>query len=205
MKKIILSWLLHHANRSTKAHAFYSIKDKVLSRYGECVGYDLQKIDGKKCRSCGGSGLHARYSNTYPYKAYDWDTCWHCFGGWYRLPIWVCLSRIRFGRYVFHRPLRRLNKVNNPWPEISKGLPLINGYIEHEESPIGWFALLMLYCIYDKPQCIDYFNNIKSDLYQRFRWRWLRFKRRIKTIFTWETVVVTKPSVIYFEDPDLPF
>src|SRR5687767_8378355 len=56
MIKWILSHLLHHANRETKMDEFYRIKDKILTKYGKVIGYDVQFIEGKKCKSCGGFG-----------------------------------------------------------------------------------------------------------------------------------------------------
>jgi len=66
MKNIIitvLSWLLHHANRSLNwgdKKYFYPIKNKILSKYGKYVKYGIQFIEGKKCYTCHGTGDYHR-------------------------------------------------------------------------------------------------------------------------------------------------
>ena len=201
MRTLILSWLLHHANRSGEYRSkFYPIKDRILKAYGKEIGYDIQHIPGKKCHSCGGTGQHARYSNTYPYKPYDWDDCWHCFGGWYKLPQWNCLARIRFGRYTFHKPIKREERVKNPWTEDKMGWkvmdrPVIKGYIDHTASWFSEWALLILFRIYDREAYQEYWPARKSWI----RWRWFRFKQRLN----WRSLIMSKPKLIireYYDD-----
>lgn len=151
MIKRILSYLLHHANRETKAEGFYKIKDKILSRYGTVVGYDVQFIEGKKCNSCGGLGYHNKYS--WPSgEVYDTADCYHCWGGWYKHPTWVLLQRIQFGKYIFHKPIQRERRLKNPFLKecgwrVSDGI--IEGYIEHSRTEFGRDALIILYLLYD--------------------------------------------------------
>jgi hypothetical protein len=164
MKQLILSWLLHHANRHTKSESFYKIKDEILTRYGKQVGYDIQHIPGKTCNSCGGRGQHPKYSNTPPYKIYDWADCYHCWGGWYKFPKWICLARIEFGTYIFHKPLKREEKINNPFTK----------------EELGW-DVTMFWTLWEQ---------FKQEL--RYKWRWR--KRRIMEVFTWRGMVLTKPQ-----------
>lgn len=213
MKRLVLSLLLHHANRcDDRRDEFYPIKSRILQRYGMEVGYDIQNIPGKKCYSCGGTGQHARCSMYPPYKAYDWDSCWHCIGGWYKLPQWICLARIRFGRYTFHRPLKREHKVKNPWTEEEMGWkvmdrPVIKGYIDHTESWFSEWALLIIFRIYDRKVYHAYWPELKG----RTRYRWSRFTQRLH----WKSLIISKPKLMiryYYDDQfshaaedDLPF
>lgn len=195
MKQFILSWLLHHANRHTKSESFYKIKDEVLTRYGKQIGYDIQHIPGKTCNSCGGKGQHPKYSNTPPYKIYDWADCYHCWGGWYKFPKWICLARIQFGRYTFHKPLKREERISNPFTKEEMGWevtsnPVIKGYIEHTASPISYYAFLLMFYLYNRPMFWTLWQQFKQEL--RYNWRWKI--RRIKEFFTWRGIVLTKPQ-----------
>lgn len=149
----ILSWLLHHANRCTKSPEYYAIKKTLLARYGSQVGYDIQHIAGKKCRTCGGTGTYTGY---HTYSGEPWhDTCGHCWWGWFKLPQWICLARITFGKYIFHMPLVRERCVENPFNVESLGWepsdrPIIEGYVEHNGSDYGHLAAGLLFLIYDR-------------------------------------------------------
>lgn len=143
MIKIFLSILLHHANRQSKAKDFYSIKDRLLNKYGTIVGYDLQFIEGKECYTCGGTGV---------FKGFDWctrrgwrDTCYNCGGsGFYKQHQYIILKRIRFGNYLFHLPMHRYYTK-----KTVEGLkPHINGYVDHAHSKFGESALIILFLLY---------------------------------------------------------
>jgi hypothetical protein len=217
MKRLLLSWLLHHANRHTKSESFYAIKDQILSKYGKHIGYDVQHIPGKKCNSCGGKGQHPKYSNRPPYNIYDWADCYRCWGGWYKFPKWICLARIQFGRYVFHKPLKREERVTNPFTTDEIGWtvtdrPVIKGYIEHTKTWFSYPAFLIMFWLYNRPMFAVLWQQYKQDL--RYRWHWK--KRRIKERFTWQGIVIEKPKrfpTMWYDakgqgheiDPDLPF
>jgi hypothetical protein len=198
----LLSWLLHHANRTTKAHEFYSIKDKILSRYGTQVGYDVQHIEGKKCFTCRGTGKYDRWDQ---YGIYDPDWCWHCAGnGFYKDPQWICLSRIQFGKHIFHKPLKREKCVKNPFTDDSMGWlvsdrPVITGYVRHAETPFGIYALLALYLFYNRKQCKVEFINHVSTIIGRYKWKWHLFKMKFRR--------KSFQPQYYLNDPesDLPF
>lgn len=136
MKKTILSWLLHHANRYGKNHHFYSIKSRILKNYGELVGYDVQEIEGKRCYSCNGTGI---WNGWHPGQR---DTCWNCYGGWYKRPEWNTLQVYQFGIYRFHIPYERLYYK----PEIKS---VIQGYIQHQSSYWSHFARIMIFMLFD--------------------------------------------------------
>jgi len=148
----ILSILLHHANRETRADEFYKIKDRVLSRYGKVIGYDVQFIEGKICHSCNGTGLYKKYS-WFTGKVYEIESCNRCWHGWYKPNTWVLLQRIQFGRYTFHKPVQRETRFkDNPFTNNAgwnvKSV-LITGYIQHNRSKYGKDALVILYLIFD--------------------------------------------------------
>jgi len=64
----ILSWLLHHANRNvnySNKKYFYIIKNKILTKFGMHIKYDVQFIAGVRCYSCRGSGVHHHIYDNY--------------------------------------------------------------------------------------------------------------------------------------------
>jgi hypothetical protein len=170
---MILPFLLHHANRCIKEfeqhqHNFYKIKDTILKK-GEHIAYDIQHIPGKKCRACNGKGIYTGYH----WSGDQWhDQCWHCWRGWFKMPVWICLDRIKFGKYTFHRPLKREQSVVNPFTtenmgwEVSKA-PVIEGYITHDSTDLGFISLLILFFLYER----EYFYVVKKDITRRLKWR----------------------------------
>ena len=146
IKKNALAWLLHQANRGSCSPEYYKIKTKLLRKFGSPAGFDLQFIEGKKCWSCGGTGIHNKY-DWRTGRIYDRDECWSCSGtGYYKFPVWNTLQRFDFGKYTFHQPIGRtyFKKPN----VISDGIIL--GFIEHQSSDYSEFAGTVLFLIYDK-------------------------------------------------------
>lgn len=182
----MLAFILHHANRYSKDKEFYAIKDRILKKYGVSDGYDIQHIPGKRCWSCGGTGRHYYYSNTYPYKAYDSTDCYHCNWGWYKLPQWICLERKRFGKFTFHRPLKREFYVKNPWTAEGMGFevsnrPVIESYIEHEYHWFSRWACLILFLFYDRKFALHFWKHeihLTPQFIFRLKWRYQRWKNR---------------------------
>lgn len=207
----MIAFILHHANRAIKDFCwgqftgdFYRVKDAILKKHGKAVGYDVQHIEGKRCRSCGGKGYHPKYSWYYPYNVYDHATCYHCDGsGWYKDPQWICLERITFGHYIFHRPLKREYGVKNPFTEESLGwqvsdTPVITGYIEHSPAWIGKYAIALI--MFGTPD----FKLICKRILKEWKWYWQtrvdritrRFKRKPKQQIICHSIMT---------DEDLPF
>lgn len=141
VKKRIIGYLTHLANKETKAASWYAIKNRIAEKYGEPVGYDVQFLDGKKCYSCNGTGIWRGYYGT--------DLCRNCWNGWYKSPVWVVLQRVKIGNYVFHQPLKR---VYRPQEIEVPHTVVINGYIEHTKHKYGWLGLFILFMIYDSKQ-----------------------------------------------------
>lgn len=142
MKTLILSFLLHHANRNNKSPEFYAVKNKLLKLHGKHIGYDVQFIEGKKCHTCGGSGIYTGY---YWESGERWqDSCNRCYGGWYKRPVWNILERVQFGKYIFHQPKERVYKN----PNLSAA-STITGYIDHSHSKHGDTAHFILMLMYE--------------------------------------------------------
>lgn len=218
MRHLIISFALHHANRSVRdifsweeeyVKKFYAIKDRILKIFGKQQGYQIQHIPGKTCNSCGGSGQHAKYSMYPPYKIYDYADCYHCMGGWYRLPQWICLAVVKFGKYSFHQPLKREYRVDNPFTKDNMGWDVsqrevIKGYVEHESTSFGIYALLILFLVYDRKAFQFLFKKWKRRLYWKF-----------EKYVNWRTYIIDKPKPFHrhwfdasgqgHEIEDLPF
>lgn len=152
----MIAFLLHHANRCTKMPEFYAIKDRLLGP-AEVLGYDIQHIEGKKCYSCNGTGQHHKYDrNGFIYAT---DSCWNCYGGWFKRPMWILLVRKKYGKYVFHRPVKREYSVKNPFIP-SHGDKIIDGYIEHRYGRYNYLAVLLLFLIYNRQAFKKYFHEM---------------------------------------------
>jgi len=200
MKTRILAFLLHHANRCAKDFArgqfagdFYRVKDAILRKYGNTTGYDIQHIEGKKCFKCSGTGLYSR-----------WDGCWACGAtGWFKDPQWICLQRIQFHSYEFHKPLKRERVVANPFTKETLGWnvsdrPVIIGYVRHQETWISRYALALI--MLGTPD----FPLILKRIIKEWRWYWWgRLLYRLKKVF-----LKKKPApatMEEYETSDLPF
>jgi hypothetical protein len=217
MKKlftIILSWLLHQANREGGSPEFYVVKNKILKKYGWHIGYDVQFINGKKCNSCGGSGVHAKYG--YNGRIYDYADCYHCNCGWYKLPVWNILQRLQFGKYIFHQPWQRV--YTKPATEF----PVIEGYIEHTPAQYGEEALFILFLIYEK----GYLKRWWKSAGYGWRYQWWKpynlmhnvihlckrrgtaipvYNFRLKVERMFKKPVLVKSDVEYCDVDELPF
>lgn len=144
MKQKILSWLLFHANTHSSSKCYYAIKNKLLEKYGTYFSDDVQFLEGKKCRCCGGSGIYVGY--TWYSKRYE-DCCRYCIDGWYHLPTYVILKEYQFGKYTFHQPYKSV-----PFKNPLSHAPLIEGYIEHKSTKYGSLAKDILYLLYDRTE-----------------------------------------------------
>ena len=173
MKKLkirILSWLLHHANRLGKNERFYLIKNKLLSKYGTHIQYDIQFIDGKQCFACGGTGRYYNYNNE------DYEDCFSCTSGWYKRPVWNILAKIQFGKYQFHQPYKRAYQR----PDIQ--IPLIEGYITHNKSKCSKLALTMLLLLYDKTYLKRMWKSKTCKFFNEIAYLKKNFENKIKGV-----------------------
>lgn len=147
--------ILHIANSYPQAvdkTAFYAAKSRLLLRYGTTDGEDIQKIQGKPCWSCEGTG-----------GLYEPGGCYKCWGdGWYKRPVWVRLARYRIGRFVFHSPVERLYSK----PDAAT---TINGYVRHAEYSN---TLVRLCCLVVFAMVCDW-NHARRALFELYRWSWV--------------------------------
>ncbi|WP_372776485.1 hypothetical protein [Mangrovibacterium sp.] len=156
-KQIILSWLLHHANREASSHYFYQVKDLILQKHARVIGYEIQFIEGKKCWTCKGTGKYMKYDH---YTGWYSEPCWHCYNGWYHRPVWVILQKYQFGKYTFLKPIK------STYEKPETNVPVIKGYIDHEPSKYGEFALFILLLLYEK--------GFMKRWWRESGWRWYR-------------------------------
>ncbi len=182
----MLAFLLHHANRSTKDPAFYKIKDALLKKYAVEIGYDVQHIAGKQCYSCGGTGIHHKYGHNG--KPYDTVDCYHCWGGWFKMPQWIALQSYAWDHYRFHRPLKREFCEANPFAKESLDWevgPIIEGYIEHSESKYSYLAVYALFLLYDRSafrmRLLRWWSNLGFGWYVHW-WRPRHWLNNVKYI-----------------------
>jgi hypothetical protein len=159
-KKLVLSWLLHHANRYYKSEYFYSLKKELLAKYGSHLGYDVQFIEGKKCWSCDGTGTYAGHH--YYSGIITKEPCYNCYSGWYKRHEWNILEVIQFGKYTFHQPWKRVNE--KPTIAIRHN---IEGYISHKSSYWSLFSRCVLYFIYRRADYGDKWTlKLKRNAYR---------------------------------------
>lgn len=96
----VLAWLCHYANagatRSFGRRSFYDLKDRLLRKYGEFCGHDMQEVTKK----CWGD----RWWNSYDGSVACGPTCLRCGGTGIYDRRWVRLQKWRWGRFEFHIP-----------------------------------------------------------------------------------------------------
>jgi hypothetical protein len=218
MIKRILSYLLHHANREYRSDEFYRVKDKILTKYSKVVGHDVQFIEGKTCRSCGGRGYHEKISWETG-EVYDTVGCSRCWGGWYKQPTWVLLQRLKFGKYIFHKPIVRKFGKKNPFIEdYPLSNEVIEGYIDHTRTKFGKDARTILFLLYDwKGHWKRWYKSIgrgwRCSKYWWLRPRnWpnniahiIRYKGKAMPFRKKQKYTPAPPQIINYQTDDLPF
>jgi hypothetical protein len=167
--KRLLGRFLHLANSDPgfgdERKAFYAIKDRILTRWGEPDGTDVQHIAGKTCFGCDGTGQFVHYSG-------DQDYCERCGGsGWWRHPAWVVLQRYRLGGYSFHIPRERV--YHEPQPNVTN----IEGFVQHADYGVkARDAWLWLALIFDRRL---WWKSMRSQSYCKHQWRPMLMLNRI--------------------------
>ena len=107
-----------------KRGVFYPLKDKLLKRFGESDGWDLQVIV-KDCWDCEGTGKADWW-----YEEGD-DDCESCYGTGEYSRREYCLLRYRLGDRIYHRPVDicEANELNIAVPSEKRSV--ISGRITH--------------------------------------------------------------------------
>lgn len=147
MKNIIgyfLGFLLHYANRDipfTRKDEFYKIKNRILKRYGNLLGIDIQHIR-KDCYSCDSTGIFRS----------EWkqpERCWSCGGTGVYQEFWTRLEKYKVGKWYFHNPIERIYSYYPLFEGESN--PLIEGFIHHKTPKyrFGTECALWLFVFFD--------------------------------------------------------
>lgn len=160
LKIFILSWLLYQANK-TKTQAVYAIKNKLLTKYGQHVGNDLQVLE-KRCWTCGGSGIYIGWD---PHNGDDFfDVCRHCGGtGIYETKEFV-LDVVKLGKYEFH---------NNPIKVHNTDIkPRITYHIKigHKATKLSRLCAGIIISIFDSSYAKQVIKNkLQSEKFKNFQ------------------------------------
>lgn len=172
MKTLILSTLLHYANRDipylVKDH-FYAIKKKILEKHGKLIDMEYQHIV-KECYTCDGTGT---FWPEYRPK----EPCWKCRKGIYEEFV-SFLKLYEFGKYRFHIPFNRIYiRKEGDLPDVK----FIEGYIRHKAPRynIGLECALWLLMFYN-------FKVFKKAM---------RSSRRLKPV---TPLVIIQATMFYF-------
>lgn len=149
---ICLGKMLHYANRRPPAlreQEFYAIKEKILLKHGQKIGYDVQHIR-KDCYSCDETGTFRC----------DWkmpEPCWNCGGTGLYEEFWTLLETYQLGKYTFHKPVSKVYE-NPGYQTFGK----IEGYIRHN-TPRYYLSAecaFWLFLIYDRQTFFNYIGKV---------------------------------------------
>lgn len=137
------AWLLHLANANppfSTRQEFYTLKHRLLKRYGHFEGHQIQEIR----KDCWGPGRINDAYGEYEYQGCRGETCPRCRGTGVFDIRWVRLERWTWGRYVFHVPSGDTRVIPSPYPPRD----MIRGRIEHlHDHQRSREALLWLYLL----------------------------------------------------------
>jgi hypothetical protein len=206
-----LSWLLWLANARMRtaydSERAYRMKDRILRRFGQSVGEDIQRIS-RMCYSCDGSG------------SYDFDEdCRRCRGTGVFDERWFRLERWELGGRIFHRPAGMIARPMN-------GMVTIEGKIYHDTVPhrASSEAFLWLALFLDPPLWWKNFRGSRSS-----DWQWRPMLAAQIVVFELRQIFATRvcgtcqrrfflrgtgwmicktcraPSALAVADDDLPF
>lgn len=144
----ILADVLHVANAYPPIFYksnFYTLKEKLLKRFGETDGFDVQHIV-KVCYDCDGLGYHLIGVMNLGEPTTMKKKCIRCADGVYT-QFWVELRRYCLGKHLFYSPEKRYYTA----PEFELERPMIKGYVEHRRYPchLSYEAFLWLCLVFD--------------------------------------------------------
>lgn len=142
MKRLI-GTLLHLANANPPFLAreeFYCLKTRLLRRYGQRAGMDIQHLVDQ-CWSCSGTG-------TFTHASGDKEGCWKCNGSGVYRQRWVKLERWTLGGRVFHVPVCETTevRVHAAWEVTIEGR-IQHRYYRHRQPEE---AALWLFLLFDQ-------------------------------------------------------
>lgn len=172
----VLAALLWRANAIAsrlddyEKHAFYAIKDRILTRWADAESLmDVQKIV-RECRGCYGTGEWRGYSGRRS------EPCQRCNGtGVYRTDYFG-LARYNLAGRVFHRPVRK-------WTELPPDTAVtIDGHVKHTHpGRAGWESLLWLALLFNR----RLFRHLMRDGDAPRRWTLMPLTNVHQTVQAW--------------------
>jgi hypothetical protein len=202
MKKLILGFLLHYANRDIDwriKDEFYKIKTKILIKYGYKVGYDIQHIK-KICDTCDGSGFF-KCNWKHP------ETCWSCYGTGVYYEFWSKLDKYKLGNWYFHNPVEK--SYTSKYIILYQNNPVIEGYIQHVppkyyigKECLFWILLIFNFKLFRKFLFYNQFEKKKITPFVMIASLLYRVKN-----FKFHKKSRKKPYITYTDiyDEELPF
>ena len=150
LTKQIPQWLADYFYKANAGNyrykqSFYSdIKNPVLEKYAEFIGYEMQVIE-YPCNSCDGDGKfkHYHYEDGRRYLIKT-EPCWHCTNGIYQI------RKFTLKKYVLNGVIYHIPGDFNPY--VRHLSTVIKGRIEHEpvDSSEALNAYLILLWWYNK-------------------------------------------------------
>lgn len=131
--KTILGEVLHIANSQPpflyKAE-FYRMKDKILFRYGDLAGFDVQHIV-KECWGYYGERFQEYPINNLGMVVSVKRKCARYGGSGVYLQFWTYLLCYKMGKRSFHLPAQKYYTD----PQLNLQRPMIKGYVQHQKYP----------------------------------------------------------------------
>lgn len=157
------SWLMFHANKlpkdpfSIEKDLFYTVKNKMLRKYGKYVKTEFQHFEGKQCFTCDGTGIYYQSDPKYDPYGNDIEHCKKCnASGWYKDEKWVELEVFKFGKYHFHLP------SNTRYVKPKENVVIIEGFIEHRKTRFTSFAFFVFMLMFHKNYIVKYYNSCRG-------------------------------------------
>lgn len=148
---------------------FYTLKKKMLEKYGHADGYDLQIVK-KKCWSCAGTGIYDKQEDIACYKC--------CGTGIYDTRYYI-LKRYILNGNLFYVPVDDINAVSK---YKAKCKNTIEGLVTHKDVPGNpLFCYGVLLYIYDQNEFFIFIGNYGKMLNTQAKHKWKEIMKASKS------------------------
>lgn len=137
----VLRWANSDPFATKDREGFYLLKQAICSRWGVLEGHDIQRVV-YECWTCDGTGFYE-----------EWD-CYRCSGGIHKV-LYFELERWRLGRFVFHRPLGKV--------DAKETQATIHGKIKHSASTLALCAALALSRAFETSLFLRWLGNAPNE------------------------------------------
>jgi len=141
---------------------FYQhVKNIILEKHADFIGYDLQIIE-HKCWSCGGTGVWKKYwyegNARYLLKE---EKCWNCKNGIYQIKK-ISLKRYILNGSVYHIPCDESMIDKEPVQNI------IQGIVKHDVVDLkeAFESFLILLWVYNRTEFYYHVKNVLKSKIQ---------------------------------------